>query len=202
MSEIDTFVHADRTLQTVVNRIRDDQWDLQAPADFPTAGDRGYTLRQILAYQAYDEAWIPTIMAGTTIAEAGADLFGDPLDNDLLGDAPKDRFDELVQTAIDAIRALDESELDHRTVHYSYGDYPAREALWHAIVFRTMRAHDIAKAIGVDRNLPDDLVRDVWEIVEPNAEEWRRMGVFGPAVDVPDDAPLQDRLIAITGRRP
>lgn len=202
MNEIETFVRADRTLQGVVDQVGDDQWDMRPPADFPTAGDREYTLREILAYQAYDEAWIPTMMAGTTIDDAGADRFGDPIDNDLLGDDPKARFAELVQASVDAVEALDESDLDDRTVHYTYGDYPAREALWHAIGFRVMRAHDIAKAIGVDRDLPDDLVRATWDIIEPNAEEWREMGVFGPAVEVPDDAPLQDRLLGLTGRHP
>lgn len=202
MNEIDTFVHADRTLEAVVDQIGDDQWDMRPPADFPTADDADYTLRQILDYHAYDEAWIPTMMAGTTIDEAGADLFGDPTDNSLLADAPKDRFAELVQRAIDAVQALDEEDLDKRTVHYSYGKYPAREALWHAILFRAMRAHDIAKAIGVDHDLPDDLVQDVWNIVEPNAEAWRQMGVFGPAVDVASDAPLRDRLLGLTGRQP
>lgn len=203
MNEIDTFVRADRQLRAVVDQIRDDQWDMQMPADFPTmGGGDGYSLRAILDYHAYDEAWIPTMMAGTSIDEAGADAFGDPFDNDLLGDEPRERFGELVEKSIEAVRGLDESELDDRTVHYSYGDYSAREALWHAIVFRTTRAHDLAKVIGVDSDLPDDLVKDVWNIVEPNAEEWRQMGVFGPAVDVAEDAPLQDRLLGIMGRQP
>ena len=40
------------------------------------------------------------------------------------------------------------------------------------------------------------------EPLSPVAEEWRAIGVFGPKVDVPDDAPLQDRLLALTGRQP
>ena len=126
----------------------------------------------------------------------------DPYDNDLLGDRPKERFGELVQLSIDAVQGLDDATLDERTVHYSYGDYPVREALWHTILFRTTRAHDVAKAIGIDSDLPGDLVQAAWDIVEPNAEEWRQMGVFGPAVDVPVDAPLQDRLLGLTGRQP
>lgn len=202
MNEIETFVRADRTLQAVVDRIGDDQWGMQLPAKFPTADGRRYTLRDVLDYQAYDEAWIPAMMAGRTVEEVGPGAFGEPLANDLLGDAPKERFAELVQRSVDAVRTLDEADLDERTVHYSYGDYPAREALWHAIVFRTTRAYDIAEAIGVDTTLPDDLVQATWDIVEPQAEEWRRIGVFGPAVDVPDDAPLQDRLLGLTGRQP
>ncbi len=202
MDERQTFIRADRTLEAVVGQIRDDQWEMQLPDGFPTRGDRTYTLREILDYQAYDEAWIPTMMAGMMMDEAGPDAFGGALDNELLGDAPKDRFAELVQKSIQAVQDLDESDLDDRTVHYSYGDYTAREALWHAILFRAMRAYDIAKAIGIDSDLPDDLVQAVWEIVEPHADEWRQIGVFGSEVEVPDDAPLQDRLLGLTGRRP
>ena len=93
--------------------------------------------------------------------------------------------------------------LDDRTVHYSYGAYPAREALWNRIVFRTTRtARHLAHSIGLDRDLPDDLVRAARDIVQPNAEEWRQVGVFGPEVNVSDDAPLKDRLIGLTGRQP
>ncbi|CAN5841313.1 MAG: hypothetical protein ACR2HP_12990 [Ilumatobacteraceae bacterium] len=202
MNEIDTFVKADQRLAGVVDRIPDDRWAEQVPSDFPTFDDGSYTFRQILDYQAYDEAWIPDMMAGRTIEDVGGDSYGDPHGSDLLGDAPAQRFRDLTNKAIDAVIALEESELDDRTVHYSYGDYSAREALWHAVVFRAMRSYDIAKAVGIDSTLPDDLTAATWDIVEPNAEEWRAMGVFGPAVEVPHDASLQDRLLGLTGRRP
>lgn len=202
MNEIEAFVEADRTLAGIVAQIGDDDWDVALPEGFPTNGDRDYTLREILAYQAYDEAWIPTMIAGNTIAEIGADRFGDPIDNALLGDTPAANYRKLVDQGVAAVQALDESDLDRRTVHYSYGDYSAREALWHAIVFRTGRAVDVARAIGIPYDLPGDLVTATWDIVEPNAEEWRRIGVFGPRVDVAADAPLQDRLLGLTGRQP
>ena len=65
-----------------------------------------------------------------------------------------------------------------------------------------MRAHDIAKVIGVDPDLPAALVQGIWDEVSPHAEEWRTIGVFPPAVPVPDDAPLLDRLLGLTGRDP
>jgi len=202
MNEIETFVKADQALVSVVDQIPDDRWDEQVPSDFPRYDDRAYTFRQILDYQAYDEAWIPDMLAGRTIDEVGSDSYGDPHGSDLLGDSPAQGFRDLADQAIDAVEALDEADLDDRIVHYSYGDYPAREALWHAIVFRFTRAYDLAKAIGIDATLPEDLVSATWRIVEPNADEWRAIGVFGPAVDVPDTAPLQDRLLGLTGRRP
>jgi hypothetical protein len=56
--------------------------------------------------------------------------------------------------------------------------------------------------IGVDDNLPADLVQGLWEEISPHAEEWRAIGVFGPAVAVPDDAGLQAKLLGLTGRQP
>lgn len=202
MNEQDTFVRADQIIAGVVDKIRDDQWNMELPADFPTFDDRSFTMRQIVEYQAYDEACIPSMMAGRTPADVGEDAFGEPFGNDLLGEDPKQQFAELVQKSIAAVEALDEADLDGRIVHYSYGDFPAREALWHAIVFRATRAHDIAKVIGADRALPDDLVQAVSDIVEPNVEEWREMGVFGTEIDVPEDSPLYDRLLGLTGRQP
>ena len=56
--------------------------------------------------------------------------------------------------------------------------------------------------IGADTTLPDDLVQGLWEEISPHAEEWRAIGVFPAAVEVPDDAPLQERLLGFTGREP
>jgi hypothetical protein len=87
-------------------------------------------------------------------------------------------------------------------VHCSFGDYPARHYFWQINQFRALRAHDIAKVIGANPNLPEELVQGIWEEVSPNAEEWRAIGVFPAAIPVPEDAPLQSRLLGLTGRRP
>ena len=41
--------------------------------------------------------------------------------------------------------------------------------------------------------------RDV-DIFAPRAEEWRKLGVFGPEIQVPANSSLQRRLLAMTGR--
>ena len=65
-----------------------------------------------------------------------------------------------------------------------------------------MSAYDIPKVIGIDPALPPALVEGLWEQSVPMAEEWRAMGIIGPKVDVPDDAPLQARLLGLSGRQP
>ncbi len=97
--------------------------------------------------------------------------------------------------------ALAVGDLD-RTVHCSFGDYPAREYFWQINMFRGLRARDIARVIGADPSLPADLVQGLWEEVSPHAEEWRAIGVFPAEVAVPAGAPLLDRLLGLTGRVP
>jgi uncharacterized protein (TIGR03086 family) len=196
MTEPEVFVLADRTLNGVVSQIRDDQWEMQMPSSFPTRqADHRPTLREIINYHAYDDAWVPDMLAGRSMDETGRDKFK----GDLLGEDPKASFAALVDKACAAAESLD--DLD-KTVHCSFGDFAAREYLWQINMFRGLRAHDIAKAIGAHSRLPDELVEGIWDEVNPHAEEWRAIGVFPKAVSVPEDAPLQDRLLGLTGRDP
>ncbi len=198
MNELAIFIKAEESLKKIVDQIRDDQWDMVMPPDFAMRRtDHDVTLREIINYHAYDDAWVPDMLAGRTMDEARTDKY----DGDLLGDDPKAAFAEIVRKAVAAAAALDAADLD-RIAHLSFGDYPIREYFWQINSFRALRAHDIAQVIGVDSTLPADLVQGVWDEVSPHAEEWRAIGVYGPRVDVPADAPLQDRLLGLTGRQP
>ena len=196
MNEPDVFVLADRALDAVVAQIRDDQWNMPMPADFARRGsDHVPTLREIIGYHAYDDAWVPDMLEGRTMQEVGKDAFK----GDLLGEDPRRSFTQIVDRACAAARAV--VDLD-RTVHCSFGDFSTRQYFWQINMFRGLRARDIALAIGVEVALPDALVQGIWDEVSPNAEQWRAIGVFPAEVPVPDDAPLLDRLLGLTGRDP
>jgi hypothetical protein len=142
---------------------------------------------------------VPDTLAGLTMAEAGADKF----DGDLLGGDPVASFEATVARACAAARAV--RDLD-AVAHLSFGDCSVREYFWQINSFRALRAHDIAREIDVDAALLDELAQGVWDEVSPHAEEWRTIGVYPAAVPVPDpvpeDAPLLDRLLGLTGRPP
>lgn len=195
MNEQEVFVLADRALERVVHQIRDDQWSMQMPPDFASNFPGPVTLRDVIGYHAYDDAWVPDMLAGRSMSEVGEEGFN----GDLLGDDPKGSFSALVDAACAAAEALDDPD---RVVHCSYGDFPAREYLCHISSFRGLRAHDIAQVLGADTKLPDDLVQGLWQELVPREEEWRRYGIFPDRVEVPADAPLQDRLLGATGRQP
>jgi uncharacterized protein (TIGR03086 family) len=196
MNEPEVFALADRTLAGVVAHISPDQWDRTMPPDFAVRGGAGVpTLRQVINYHAYDDAWVPDMLAGLTMEEAGSDRF----DGDLLGEDPVGSFEAIVDRACAAAAAV--TDLD-AVAHLSFGDYPVREYFWQINQFRALRAHDIARVIGVDPDLQRELVQGLWDELSPNAEEWRTIGVFPAAVPVPDDAPLLHRLLGLTGRSP
>ena len=196
LPEQKVFILADRTLNDVVSTIRDDQWSMDMPAGFqPRRTGHTPTLREIIGYHAYDDAWVPDTLSGKTMDEVGRDKFK----GDLLGEDPKARFAELVDKACAAVREFD--DLD-RVVHLSFGDFKAREYFWQINMFRGLRAYELARVIGADVGLPDDLVQGIWDEVSPHAEEWRKIGVFQKAVEVPESAPLLERLLGLTGRDP
>jgi len=66
-----------------------------------------------------------------------------------------------------------------------------------------VHAWDLARALGEDPALDADAVALVYETWR-NApvDEGRKYGAFGPAVDVPVDAPVIDRLLGLLGRQP
>ena len=196
MTEQETFVLADRTLNGVVAQIADDQWDMRVPPDFLRSDtSKVPTLREIVNYHAYDDAWVPDMLAGKTMDEVGKDKFK----GDVLGDEPKRAFAAIVDKACAAATALNDLK---RTVHCSFGDFSARDYLLQTHYFRGLRAYDIARVIGVDPTLPDDLVHALWDEIRPVADQWRQYGVMPPMVAVAEDAPLHDRLLGLTGRKP
>lgn len=191
------FIGAEHALANVVNQIKDNQWSMEMPPEFATRAKPGsLTLREVINYHAYDDAWVPDTLAGKTIAEVDRKY-----DGDLLGDDPKAAWQNIVEAAIRAVSGLREDDLE-RTVHLTYGDWPAKEYLRHITSFRGFRAVDIARVIGVSDRLPGDLVQGMWDSFTPDIEDWRKMGVFGPAISVPDDADLQSKLLGIVGRQP
>jgi uncharacterized protein (TIGR03086 family) len=196
MAEPDVFQLADRALARVVARIAPEQWDMILPTAFTTRSRPEPTsLRTLVNYHAYDDAWVPDMLAGLTMEEAGSDTF----DGDLLGDDPVGSFEAIVDRACAAAAGV--RDLD-AVAHLSFGDYTVREYFWQINQFRALRAHDIAREIGVEADLPDALVQGIWDEVSPHAEEWRTIGVFPAAVPVDEGAPLLDRLLGLTGRRP
>jgi uncharacterized protein (TIGR03086 family) len=61
---------------------------------------------------------------------------------------------------------------------------------------------DLARATGQHPTWDDELLAYVHDEVAKGAEQGRDMGVYGPEVPVPAEAPVLDRLLGLAGRDP
>jgi hypothetical protein len=154
--EAEIFVLADETAVRVYGQIREDHWDTKHPPLFDMPGaDQPVALRQAINHFAYDDSWVPDMLAGRTMDEVGRDRF----DGDLLGGDPRGSLERICAAACDAARRVTNRE---SIVHCSYGDVPTWDYFWQLNVARTIGAHDVAKHIGVDDAISEELARGMW----------------------------------------
>lgn len=183
------FIRSNEELGKVIDQISDDQWDITMPAGITS---KPASLREAVNYHAYDDAWVPDVLAGKTKEEVG-----DKFEHVLTSSNPKQEYAKYNAAAVEAVSNFE--DLD-KTVHLSYGEFSAREYLQHIISFRGFRVYDIAKLIGADTRMADDLVQGLWDELVPEIESYRQMGVFPPAIDAPEGADSQAKLLALVGR--
>ena len=183
------FTTSNHALRKVVDQITEDQWNLAMP---PGTSTEPTTLRSAVSHHAYDDAWVPDVLAGMTKEQVG-NIYEQVLtDKDT-----KENYDYFNERAIDAVIQFNDLG---RITHLSYGDFPAKDYLQHLVSFRAFRSYDIAKLIGADTTMADDFVQALLEEFSPVIEQYRQMGVFPPAVAVPDNASPQTKLLGMVGR--
>uniref|UniRef100_A0A942YAC8 TIGR03086 family protein n=1 Tax=Neobacillus citreus TaxID=2833578 RepID=A0A942YAC8_9BACI len=157
-------------------------WDAPTP-------DSEWTTRDLVTHVVDEQRWIPKLLTGCEYAQAEADL-------EAIGD---DLPAEWARFATAATEAWRSSPADV-PVHLSTDVVPASEYLAEQTSDITIHTWDLARATGSDESLPEELVRAVWERFEPKIQDLAATGLYAAPVEVPEDAPLQVRLLAATGR--
>ena len=168
-----------------IHAIKDDQWTLPTPCT-------EWDVRALVNHIAGECLWMPPLFEGKTVADVG-----DALNGDILGDDPRARWDRAARESLAGLEGVPVGS----TVHLSYGDVTAAYYASEVGSDLTVHAWDVARAIGADERLDDELVRHAMEDLGPKIDQWRAGGAFGPAVPVGADADLQTKLLAQTGRK-
>ena len=158
-------------------------WDAPAPVD-------GWTAREVVRHLV---EWFPGFLAG-----GGVELARGPsVDDDPIG---------AWRTHADAVQALlDGPDPDRPFTHPRAGSHALDQAIdifYTSDVF--MHTWDIARATGQDDRLDPDLCAQLLAGMSQAEVEgaMRASGQYGPAVPVPEDAHVQDRMIGFIGRDP
>jgi uncharacterized protein (TIGR03086 family) len=159
-------------------------WDAPTP-------DTEWTVRDLVAHVVEEQQWVPHLLAGRSIAQARSSI--ERLRDDLAGEW------DLYSLAAKA--AWRNAPAD-APVQLSYDTVTAAEYLREQVADVAIHTWDLARAIGAAEELDDDLVSAVWSVFEPQRDTLEASGLFASPVPIPDDAPLQSRLLALTGRDP
>jgi uncharacterized protein (TIGR03086 family) len=139
------------------------------------------------------------------LAEWAPDFFGERYGVDF-GELPS--VDEDPAATWAAMRDTLQAALDDPEVAGKEADGPmgrmSFEQIFAMIALPDVLVHtwDLARATGQDDSLDQTEVAGMLAGMEPMDEAIRGSGMFGPRIAVADDADVQTRLIAFTGRQP
>ena len=151
----------------------DDEWDV------------GALVRHVIE----EQQWVPLLLAGRTVGEARSRLGA--LSDDLA--AEWHRYSTAARLAW---ASVDPGAM----VDLSYDRVPADAYLREQASDVIVHTWDLARAVGADEALGDVLVEAAWTVFAPQKATLEASGLFASPVPVADDAPLQSRLLALTGR--
>ena len=151
--------------------------------------DKEWSVGDLVRHVVQEQQWIPSLLAGLTLDQARRGI--QPLGDDL---AAEWRTHSARATAAWQAAPADAAvQLSHDTV--TVLDY-----LREQVSDVTIHSWDLARATETDELLDEALVEAVWTVFEPQRGVLEASGLFDPPVPTPADAPLQSRLLALTGR--
>jgi uncharacterized protein (TIGR03086 family) len=186
MDLADLHQRAGEEFSRLVDEIKPDQWIRPTP-------DPDWDVKALVNHLTTEQLWVPPLVEGQTIAQVG-----DRFSGDVLGGDPKLSWRRAIEASV---KAFHQPGAMDRTVHLSFGDRTGREYAKQMFIDLVIHSWDLAKGIGVHDKLEPELVKDCYELLLPQAEEWRSGGAFGTQIDVPESADLQTKLLALSGRR-
>lgn len=171
----------------VLAQVGPEQWDL------PTGND-GQDVRALVAHVVGGDRMAAVILRGGTREQGIAEFSRE--DADLVAAFAEARAEEAAAFA--APGALD------AVVAHPVADLPGSMLLGFRITEYGLHGWDLARAIGVDETIDPDVLAALWEFLLPLEGLMAGSGMFGAgrSGDVPDDAPLQLRVLDLSGRRP
>ena len=185
MSEIaERFRRRADAFEVLIAGTAPERWESPSPCE-------GWLARDIVAHILEFSTWeMPSSVPSTLRDEAG---MPPPPSGEVVGDPA---------AAFRAIREAVQRVLDDPTTPGDVVDY-----LDCALSF-DLAQHwwDLAKATGQDARMDPEEVDLLWTTLSPLPPSWWKWqvdnGYYAPAVPVSEDAPLQDRVLALVGRDP
>jgi uncharacterized protein (TIGR03086 family) len=151
-----------------------------------------WTVRDLADHVVGGNRFAAALLAGRSTKDAYASAFQGGFDD------PHRQFDVSAAAQLNAFTACSLDEL----LPHPVGELSARSFLGFRVGDLLLHGWDLARSIGRDVELDDELVVEVWNSPQP-FRGGAMAGHFGtgPSGTLPEDASLADRLLDATGRR-
>ena len=187
---IATFLAAQEAFTERVHAIADDQWQLGTP-------DAQWTVANLVWHLTDEHRWARPLLAGLDMDDARAVVAGlGPAGGDAV--ARVREWDLAAAMSAEAVRA--DGALSG-SVAITRGRAPVAEYLEEMILDLIVHAWDLGTAIGYPAPLPAEAVKASYPLAQAVVDR-TPSGMFDAPVAISADAPVIDRLVALTGRRP
>jgi uncharacterized protein (TIGR03086 family) len=167
---------------TIIARIQADQAGLPTPCP-------EFDVRALVNHLVFD---LQTFTAGVNGGERGspdADLIG----NDWIG-----RYDSARTSLLDAWR----QKGVEGTIKTRIGEFPATWAVGQHLANTAVHAWDLATATHQSTKVDPEVARVALDWARGALKPEFRGKAFGPEVEIPENAPIYDRLAGFFGRNP
>jgi len=187
------FLSGQREFGARVHAVREEQWTAATP-------DTEWSVADLVEHLIEEHRWAAPLLHGQDVESAAKVVEGSrslPVD----GGVGANLAQEWGEAAIASAEAFTAPGALDRDVELSRGPTPARAYADEMTLDLVVHGWDLARAIGYGDPLPDDLVDYIYSQLA-GAGDLSASGMFAPPVELPDDAPTIDKLIAATGRDP
>ncbi len=197
LREAELFAFAEEVLVEVLGRIREVHRDILLPPLTDLLGPCDETpLWSVVEQYAYDDTCVPGVLAGD---EPGV-LDRQELRPNLAGAQPQAVIVRVAEAASAAARGASDGD---KLVLDRYGVVSTRHYLLRLAVHRSLVAHYIACYLGSTAcPLPEELARPMLELTQPDAAQWRALGIFREPMPVPHLASWRDTFLLSAGHLP
>jgi uncharacterized protein (TIGR03086 family) len=187
---VEMFLSAQRAFGDRVHAVGAGQWHLPTP-------DEEWDVTALVDHLLDENRWLPPLAHGHDLDAAGKIVEGAKTT------AGDDRAKVWDDVSVVAAAAVQEDGVLDRSAALSRGPTPMRDYLGEMIFDHLVHAWDLGKAIGYQGDpLPADLVESMYGMAAGMADVIASSGLFHPPVEIDDDAPTLDKLVALTGRDP
>jgi len=169
-----------------VQQIGDDQWHAPTPCT-------EWDVRALMNHIVGEQLWLPPLLEGKTIAEVGT-----VFDGDVLGSDPVGVWDKAADAAANAVNDVEDLQ---QVTHLSFGDFPAEEYLMQMLFDLHIHGWDLRSGIGADTALDEELTEFLFDWTEKTMAAYRAAGATAPPPPIPENATMQTKILALSGRR-